>query len=430
VTEPRRPWWLEAADAGFRAVGVLAALGVFGSLAVWAAVRPGYGAAAALRIGLLYLAPFHRVPARIFGEFDLGAVAQGAVGGATTGATFVEVGVALLLVTALGAWLLFRAGRRIAGGLERPDWLRVLAAASAAPAYALPVWLVAVLVRVEEPLALGSRVPGRVELSIAVVPWIVFPLLTAAAAAAAGGLWAVGGERARAVFAGGWRMLWVGLALAYGGLFVAGTLQPDEPVALLTPSTARYFGSVFDRPAVGTAVVAHHLALAPNEAVWALVPAMGGCDVVRGDEDGDLLCYGTFPRSAETALGEPPSGFGRAPVGYLAFLLVPAAATVLGGRGAARRASVSGRAGAALGAASGVVFAAALAATSLLSSVSLEYGTAVGERAGGGSIWAGPHPVAALALGLVWGVAGGALGGATARLRSGAPSGPAARASR
>src|SRR4030067_208183 len=46
---------------------------------------------------------------------------------------------------------------------------------------------------------------------------------------------------------------------------------------LLPPATGRYLQAVFERPATGAVVLAHHLALAPNEAAWVLVPAMGGC---------------------------------------------------------------------------------------------------------------------------------------------------------
>jgi hypothetical protein len=211
------------------------------------------------------------------------------------------------------------------------------------------------------------------------------------------------------------------------GALRRGVVQPDEPVAALTPSTARYFEIVFERPAVGAAILGHHLAFAPNEAAWTIVPAAGGCDVVRGSDAADFLCYKRFPELGGETIepldpGETPptSAFGSAPAGYLLFLLVPAAATVLGGRHAARRRAVAGRSGAAVGALAGVAFAVMLGGAALLAGVSLVYGATVGEQGGGGSFWIGPHVPTALLAGLVWGVLGGALGGATAGVRSAA----------
>jgi hypothetical protein len=214
-------------------------------------------------------------------------------------------------------------------------------------------------------------------------------------------------------------MLWLGLALSYVGLFIAGVVQPDGPVAMLTPSTARYYRTVFDRPRLGVAVLGHHLALAPNEAAWTLVPASGGCDVVRGSEDPPFLCYRRFPRQVAASPDAPivSAAFGSAPAGYLLFLLAPAAAAVVGGRAAARRRGAAGPAGAAAGALAGVAFAAMLGVTALLAGVSLSYGATVGARGGGGSVWIGPDIGAAVLLGLAWGVLAGALGGATAGIK-------------
>jgi hypothetical protein len=212
-----------------------------------------------------------------------------------------------------------------------------------------------------------------------------------------------------------------GLLLSYAGLFVAGVVQPDGPAALLTPSTARYFSAVFDRPAVGLVALGHHLAVAPNEAVWALVPAMGGCVGVRGSVETDLLCYGRFPVTVES-VDQPVSGgesvpipiggatFDTAPVGYFLFLLVPAVATVLGGRLAARRVGKRGRAAAGVGASAGVVFAALVWVAAALSSLTVGYGAAFGESSRAGWVAVGPDVVRGALLALAWGVAGGAIG--------------------
>ncbi len=117
-------------------------------------------------------------------------------------------------------------------------------------------------------------------------------------------------------------------------------MAPDGAIALATPTTARYVRAVADRPVAGPAAVVHHLALAPVEATWAFVPAMGGCVDAEGTVDGELLCYDRFPSTiipgddGGSALATPLGAiaFDGAPVGYLAFLLVPLVATAIGGR--------------------------------------------------------------------------------------------------
>jgi hypothetical protein len=226
-------------------------------------------------------------------------------------------------------------------------------------------------------------------------------------------------------------MLVLGLALSLGGLFVAGVVQPDGPAALLTPSTARYVRAVFERPAPGLLFLGHHVAVAPNEAIWALVPAMGGCVSVRGSVRADLVCYRRFPTDVEAAPVPMPGGrlllpiggasFGPAPAPYLAFLLVPAVATVLGGRRAAARGGTVGVGAAGMGAAAGVVFAALVAVVAALSSVTVAYGAAFAENATAGRVVLGPVVWSATLLALAWGAVGGAIGAATigsfARLR-------------
>lgn len=426
--------WVAAVREGLTAFGVIAAIGVGSSVAVWILAGPAYGLGVALRIGAMYLGAFHHVPIRIEGEFDIGRLTGGVLPNSdapTSGSSFVEIGIAMLAVTLLAGWLLFRAGRRLAAPAdERSVWAGALRGAAVAPAYASAMLLVALTVKIAEPVGLGRLVEGELHVSLVAAQAFVFGLVIAGVAGGLGGAWArlVGGPEeprlrpAAAVLAGGWRMLWVGMALSYSGLLVAGVVQPDDAVAVLTPSTARYFDTVFARPAVGAAILGHHMVLAPNEAAWTLVPALGGCDSVRGDEAVDFLCYSRFPDLegwtvqpvATTGQG---SALGSAPAAYLLFLLAPAAATILGGREAARRRGVVGRGGAAVGALSGVGFAVMLGATALLAGVSLTYGATVGEQGGGGSFWIGPSVIGALILGLIWGVAGGALGGATAGIR-------------
>jgi hypothetical protein len=221
--------------------------------------------------------------------------------------------------------------------------------------------------------------------------------------------------------AGGWRMLLLAIALSFAGLFVAGAVQPDGPAATLTPSTATYFRTVFDRPLVGLALFAHHVAIAPNEALWTLAPAMGGCDGASGSFSVSFLCYWRFPESVTLPIAGVGStglstraGFGSAPPPYFAFLIVPAAAAYWGGRRGASRARANGRReAAAVGAASGVVFAGLVGVFGWLSTVSVTYAADFQGRGGAGSVRAGPFSLWAAALALAWGTVFGWLGGRT-----------------
>ena len=401
---------------------LIAGVGVVAAVTTFALAVPKVSFVGALRVGALYLGPFHHVALVFEGDLAVDASRLPGANLPAGGSATVELGVALLAVTALAVWLLFRAGRSSAFG--RRASVRGLTGARVAFGYAPPVVLVALLVRFDEPVELGSFVSGGVRVSLSLWQAIVFPFVLAALAGASGGLWSWASAssarerssamRARAVLGGGWRMFLVAIALSYVGLFVAGIVQPDEPVAVATPSTARYFGTVFERPGPGAAILAHHLSLSPNEAIWALVPAAGACDVVRGSEPADVLCYRRFP-SFVASSGEV--AFGNAPAGYLAFLLVPATATIAGGRWAGSASGRSGAGSAAVGAAAGVVFAVAMLAACVLSSITLSYGTTAGSVGRGGHLWIGPDPVTGTLFALAWGVAGGALGAATAGFR-------------
>jgi len=138
------------------------------------------------------------------------------------------------------------------------------------------------------------------------------------------------------------------------------------------------------------------------------------CDVIRGSERSDVLCYGRFPSFAMST-GEV--AFGNAPAGYLAFLLVPAISTIVGGRWAGSVSELSGTAPAAAGAAAGVVFAVVMLGAIVASSITLTYGADPDAVGRGGHLWIGPDPVTGTLVALAWGVIGGALGGATSRFR-------------
>jgi hypothetical protein len=358
---------------------------------------------------------------------DLDLVAPGAAPGSTS----LSIGVALLSVTVVAVLLLFRAARKVADRAGGSTGGRMLLGSAVAPSFALPAFAAALLVEVTTPMRFGSFATG--ELHVALSPWqaLVFPFAIAAASGAAGGFRSALGADARsedvrriaAASAGALRMLVAGLGLSLAGLFVAGVVQPDEPVALLTPSTARYFETVFDRPATGLAIFGHHLAVAPNEAMWTLVPAMGACDGVRGSASRDLLCYSRFPILLETTVPGleglavsslfGPVIFRRAPSGYFAFLLVPIAASLLGGRTAGRRFGESRRQRVLVGVTAGAMFALLIGVGTVLSSITIGYGAAFGGDGSAGWIVIGPNVVTGTLCALAWGCAGGALGAAT-----------------
>lgn len=415
--ERSRTGWGAALLRGFLVFALLLAIGLAVAFVGLAAADAGLPFGAALRIGALYLGPFHHVALLFEGDLDVDLSRLPGSPVPSGASATVELGVALLALTAFAVWLLFRAGRASAFG--EGAGVRALTGARVALGYAPPIMLLALLVTFEEPAKIGSFVTAGVRVSMSAWQALLFPLAIAAAAGAAGGVWSwaasperVAGQRVRAVLGGGWVMLLLALGLSYAGLLVAGVVQPDEPVALATPSTARYFERVFARPGLGTVVLGHHVALVPNQALWTLVPASGACDVVWGSEREDILCYGSFPNP------KPGGGivFGSAPGGYLLFLLVPAAATVFGGRRAALRGPGVGRAAIADGAAAGVVYGVLVGVGCMLASITLSYAASAGTDVGG-RLWIGPDPVWGTIVALAWGIGGGAIGAASGRLK-------------
>jgi hypothetical protein len=427
VTEPGRgPVLLDGSSdrtrpvlRGFLIFLLIAGIGLVAAVTALGVAVPGVSFGGAVRVGALYLGPFHHVALVFEGGVAVDASRLPGANLPGDGSATVELGVALLAVTALAVWLLFRAGRLSAFG-DRLG-VRALTGSRVALGYAPPVLLVALLVRFEEPVELGSFVTGDVRISLSAWQALVFPFAIAALAGASGGVWSWASSapdpsavRTRAVLGGGWRMFLFALALSYVGLFVAGIAQPDEAVALATPSTARYVDTVFERPGQGSALLAHHLALSPNEAIWTFVPGAGACDVIRGSQRSDLLCYGRFPSFAASS-GEVT--FGNAPPGYLAFLLVPAIATIVGGRWAGSVSERSGVAAAAVGTGAGAVFAVVMLGAIVASSITLSYGADPDAVGRGGHLWIGPDPVTGTMVALAWGVIGGALGAATSGFR-------------
>jgi hypothetical protein len=154
-----------------------------------------------------------------------------------------------------------------------------------------------------------------------------------------------------------------------------------------------------------------------------------------------VISYTRFPLgSTEAPFAPQPGGdlceslpieFGIAPIGYFLFLLVPILATLLGGVLAARRAgSTTPGQAAAVGALAGVVFAAVLLGLMILAEFVAQIDIPFSGLFGGGKLALGPNLVSGTLLALLWGPAGGALGGliASRRVELPATASPADRA--
>ncbi len=427
--------WGTALWRGLLAFGVMALLGQVVAFLIYLVGDVGdVPASTFVRIGWFYFGAFHHVGiVASLPNLDIGELTGGVPAGSllpTGGSLSYEIGISLLFATALAAGLLYRAGRAVADRAGGGPVARMLHGLKVAPVYALPAFGLSLLVSIRVPFAVSALVSGLFELKSSPAQSLALPLLIAAVAGAAGGFRSareIAGDdvrvgRVAAALGGGWRMLVLGLGLSYLGLFVAGAVQPDEPVAVLTPSTAKYYQEVFEDPDEGALVFAHHLAVAPNEALWVLVPAMGGCDGINGGVSFSFLCYWRYPQNVElpqptlggidpTSVPTPQATFDSAPPLYLLFLLAPLIAVLLGGRQAARRGGPRTlmEAGA-LGATAGVVFAVLVVAIGYVASVSLGFSASFGGLSSDGSVRIGPDLVSGALVALGWGVVGGFLG--------------------
>ena len=414
------PGWGPSILRGFLVFLLIAAIGIFAAVTTFALAVPNVSFVGALRVGALYLGPFHHVALVFEGDLAVDASRLPGANLPAGGSATVELGVALLAVTALAVWLLFRAGRASAFG--RRASVRGLTGARVAFGYAPPVVLVALLVRFDEPVELGSFVSGGVRVSLSLWQALVFPFVLAALAGASGGVWSWASSarerpsavRARAVLGGGWRMFSSRSRSRTPGCSWPASCNRTNPSPSrrrrrLGTSTRCSNGPGGGRPS--SPITSRSRRTRPS-GPWC--PPRAGATLVRGSERADVLCYRRFP-SFVASSGEV--AFGNAPAGYLAFLLVPAIATIAGGRWAGSASGRSGAGAAVVGSAAGVVFAVAMLAACVLSSITLSYGTTAGSVGRGGHLWIGPDPVTGTLFALAWGVAGGALGAATAGFR-------------
>ncbi|HEX9124300.1 MAG TPA: DUF6350 family protein [Actinomycetota bacterium] len=420
--------WPTALIRGLLAFSVMALIGQIVAFATYLASGAGSVATFA-KLGWFYFGWFHHV--RVVVELPglaLGQEASQAIGGGLAGGASLSyhAGLALTLVTLLAGWLLFTAGRAVAREAGGGPVARAFHGMKVAPAYALPAFLISLVVSIDAAIPQNAFVSGRVEVHASELEAFLFPFLVALVAGAIGGL-SVADEASRnanpwlrrglAALGGGVRMFLLGLALAFVGLLVLAVVQPD--------ATKAYFSAVSEPPADETAVlIAHHVLVLPNQSMWVLVPAMGSCDGAYGSGFSvPFLCYWKFPKSVEASLISPQLGlggasspvsarFGWAPFGYFLFLLVPLLSVVAGGWHAARRGMArTPSEGGALGAAAGVVFAIFVAVGIWFSSITAGITASFLGISGGGSIRIGPDLLGGGITALAWGVAGGSIGG-------------------
>ncbi|HJU86954.1 MAG TPA: hypothetical protein VJ788_06270 [Gemmatimonadota bacterium] len=411
--------WGPGLIRGGLAFAVMVALGQAVAFAVNLAQGGGVSAGSTAKLGWLYFGWFHHADVTTHLTSTVDGVRRGSALSGGSGLT-ADVGLAMMLGTFLAVAILYRGGRVVADGVGGGAAARILHGMKVAPAYAIAAFVVSGLVTIDITVPRNALVTGSLQTRPWDLSWFVLPLLVAVAAGGAGGLrsarhellsidpW---GRRAAGAVAGGLRMFVLGLVLSFVGLVV---------LAVVRPSASRtYFETVSGPPTAQTAVIAaHHVLLLPNQSMWVLVPAMGGCDGLHGENvSASFLCYSNFPSTTSVTPEGLRSGtavvraeFETAPSGYLLFLLVPAVSVVLGGRYAARKRARLKWEAVGVGAASGVLFAILIAVGSWFASVSAGL-TWPAADIRSVSVQIGPGLWAAGLLALAWGVVGGALGG-------------------
>jgi hypothetical protein len=331
--------------------------------------------------------------------------------------TSMLVSIALGAGTIVALVLLFRAGRAAGSGQTQ---LRsaLLAGVGVGIGFAVPMGASALLVTLRFP-SIGIGVLRPVVWQAFVVPFVLGVVAgSVGALGASSGPWRTGaaGRRVVAAWRGAWHALTWGFLLA-----LLGTVA----LAALEPAASTGYARALEGERSGGAVLAmYHALLLPNQSIDVLAISMGSCtEFVLGEGTSRLCLGGLDVGDALTGLvaGLPSSdGSRHVPFGpgYLLFLLVPALATVAGGRRAAEGVRRIGER--MLRATwSGAMFGLLVGIAAWAASISF-----VGD---GGTIASlGADPVGTGALGIVWGVAGGAIG-AVLPDRAGTPPEPPLR---
>ena len=381
--------------------GAFAAVAVIGQGLAFlqaAAAPTSVSGSTVARIGLLYFYAFHHVGIVISGPSNVSYT----------------ISVALLLVTAAAVMLLFLAGRWVADRSGGGVGSRFAHGVKVAVPYAACSLGLSYVDRFRFELPANTLLSGPVQVGPDHLQAFLWPFVIAAVAAGLGGVstrWAElaahepWGRRGAVALRGGGRMFVYGLALAFAGLLVVAALKPE--------ATRAYVRTTAADGLVGADALAHHVLVLPNQSMWVLTPAMGACDGSYGaGQSVDLLCYWRFPKSlglpVTTQATSAPSEFATAPAPYFLFLLVPLVAVVAGGAWAgADGGGETMPEGALVGAFAGVVFAALVLAGAVLGGIGLSV-----SRIGSSTL--GPNIFTGTAMAALWGVVGGAAGGAFA----------------
>jgi hypothetical protein len=250
---------------------------------------------------------------------------------ATSASLELAVGALLIAVCVLA----FRAGREQARGLESRPLAAGVAGSLPGLGFAIPMVVAAA------PVTLGFPQFGIEHLEPVLRQALVLPLAVAGACGAVGGLAAARaglderepwGPRLAAAARGGFTALWWALALAFAGFLIVAALQPG-PTGAYARFVDRTGGS-------GAALAVQHALVLPNQSAMILDTAMGvpttlavgDTTLVRVTITG-IEAIGTEGAAVAglVGAGSDHAGF---PAWYWAFVLVPVAATVIGGRAA------------------------------------------------------------------------------------------------
>jgi hypothetical protein len=335
------------------------------------------------------------------------ASAKGGVPTSTTDVFALCVGALAVAVLVLA----FRAGRDQARGLERRPSAAAIAGSLPGLGFALPMVLVGL------PVTLGFPQFQIDHLEPVLWQSFVLPLVVGGGCGAVGGLAAARpalderepwGPRLVAVARGGFTAVWWALALAFGGFLAVAAVQPG-PTAAYARFVDRTGGS-------GAALVVQHALLLPNQSSMILDTAMGVPTTVEV-ADATLVRVTITGVDAIGTEGVAVAGLVHAgsdhadfPAWYWAFVLVPATATVVGGRTAGGDAR-GRREAAARGALAGVVYAALATIAAWFAAIVLP----VFASTIGGSVRLGTDPVRTGLVALGWGVVGSTLGALSAQ---------------
>ena len=205
-------------------------------------------------------------------------------------------------------------------------------------------------------------------------------------------------------------MFVLGLVLSFAGLLVLAAIRPG--------ATGTYFDDLRPPSDQTTMNIAHHVLLLPNQSMWVLVPAMGGCDGLSGGGvSATFLCYSKVPTTVSVTPGaRSPTRRSSGPSSKSAIELpaVPPGARGVGGPGRPIRRQEA-RTDQGGGHRRGSRVRRRLRGPGALGSWLASVSAAISSPAGGipanASVLIGPAVGTAGLLALAWGVLGGALGG-------------------